>query len=647
MSRKVLFPIARRAILPFILLSAMIVPASVAYAQGGPQLDPAASGKYFMVAFPDTVHNTLDVRYPNNRVQDELTLWLYSPVATNATIINGVGTVNVVQLAANEFTAFKPSAFSPVITFNQISRNTLRVMADTSIVLYCYLASAQCLEAWTPIPVAGWGATYRVAALPGATVEDIGTAGITEVPSTPKPAPAIALVVAAHDSTHVTFHPALGVRLLGNPSLAVTLNEGDTYQVASYVDTSLQAVQDDIGGMEITADKPIGVISGNTRTQTAGDSLVGLRLKGNAYKGLQMEWLAPVEQYGRRFVHTPTWDSYRTGLGSSIERKSEFVRIYNPANVPMNGSYRMEGDAARTLFSVAPGSSSILQLSSAAFGEIVTDRPAQVMMHSISAIGPSRNGSDIPGVVDLVYEGITGYMATETPYEQWTSFAPYYAPIAPQGMQHRVNVVTDSLSAADIIREDGTPFVFSNHISGTGLVFGSMTVTPGQTHWLQGRNGARFAGTVYGVMMGTEEYRPGHVTRRKDGGEQPAGNAQVPSEYEEYSAVSYGYPLAPRRDVVAGPSSVTPGAAAAAGYLLDAVRDGENIRIRYALPDGLHGVLAVYDILGRPVAAFAAPAAGAGDHSVLWATQGMPAGAYYITLGTESGMRVVPYVIAR
>ncbi|HVZ38761.1 MAG TPA: T9SS type A sorting domain-containing protein [Candidatus Kapabacteria bacterium] len=650
MSGKVLFPGAVRAILSIVLLSILVVPASMMHAQRVPQLDPAASGTYFMVVFPDTVHNALDVRYPNNRVADQLTLWMFSPTGTRVTVITGSGGVTVVQLAGGAFTEFKTSAFSPVTAFNQISRNSLRVIADTPIVLYCYLANAQSLETWTPISVTSWGAAYRVAALPGATVDDIGTAGITDVPGTPKPAPGIALVVAAHDSTQVTFHPAPGVRLLGNPSLTVTLNEGEAYQVASYVDTSLHAAQDDIGGMEITADKPVGVISGNTRTQTAGDSVIGQVLKGNAYKGLQMEWLAPIEQYGRRFVHTPTWDAYRSGLGSRVERKSEFVRIYNPANVQMNGSYRMEGDAASTAFTVAPGSSSVVRLASTAFGEITTDRPAQVMMHSTSAVSSQENGSDIPGVEDILYEGITGYMTTETPYEQWVSFAPYYAPNSVPGMLHYINVVTDSVSAANIVQEDGTPFVFSNNISGTGLVFGTMAVTPGRTHWLEGRNGARFAGTVYGVMKGREEYRPGHVTRKKDGGSQVAGaaaNTPVPGEYEEYSALSYGYPLAPRRNAVSGPSSVTPIAPASGDYLLAAVRDGENVRIRYAFPEGLHGTLAVYDILGRPVAEFASSTAGAGDHSLVWNTRGVPAGTYYIALGTESGVRTSPIVVTR
>jgi hypothetical protein len=54
-----------------------------------------------------------------------------------------------------------------------------------------------------------------------------------------------------------------------------------------------------------------------------------------------------------------------------------------------------------------------------------------------------------------------------------------------------------------------------------------MEVTPGRGHFLEGRNGARFSGHLYGLARGREEYRVGMDT----------------AEYEEYLAVAYGYPL--------------------------------------------------------------------------------------------------------
>ncbi|HVZ38760.1 MAG TPA: choice-of-anchor D domain-containing protein, partial [Candidatus Kapabacteria bacterium] len=146
-------------------------------------------------------------------------------------------------------------------------------------------------------------------------------------------------------------------------------------------------------------------------------------------------------------------------------------------------------------------------------------------------------------------------MVEMTPREQWTSFAPYYAPTNPGNMQHYIDVVTDTVSAKNIVRENGTAFPLTRKIPGTDLIWGSMAVSPGETHWLQGRNGARFAGTVYGMMQGAEAYRPG-VIRKKDGGTEIAGGGRRvpgelhPAEYEEYGAVAYGYPLAPRRNVM-------------------------------------------------------------------------------------------------
>ncbi|HVZ39690.1 MAG TPA: choice-of-anchor D domain-containing protein, partial [Candidatus Kapabacteria bacterium] len=144
-------------------------------------------------------------------------------------------------------------------------------------------------------------------------------------------------------------------------------------------------------------------------------------------------------------------------------------------------------------------------------------------------------------------------MVEMTPREQWTSFAPYYAPTNPGNMQHYIDVVTDTVSAKNIVRENGTAFPLTRKIPGTDLIWGSMAVSPGETHWLQGRNGARFAGTVYGLMQGEEAYRPSATRKKDDGSAIAGGGSHAPgaqaAEYEEYNAVSYGYPLAPRRNL--------------------------------------------------------------------------------------------------
>ncbi|MDB5036340.1 MAG: Por secretion system C-terminal sorting protein, partial [Chlorobi bacterium] len=107
----------------------------------------------------------------------------------------------------------------------------------------------------------------------------------------------------------------------------------------------------------------------------------------------------------------------------------------------------------------------------------------------------------------------------------------------------------------NIYTEQGTPFLFTRKIPGTSLIWGSQGVAQGQDHYLQGKNGARFAGFVYGTYTGGEEYRPGRTKKKGEdgsilGGGNDSADALHPCEYEEYSALSYGYPLAPGRSVI-------------------------------------------------------------------------------------------------
>ncbi|MBS1913212.1 MAG: choice-of-anchor D domain-containing protein [Bacteroidetes bacterium] len=521
-----------------------------------PVMDPSASGMLYYVAFPATVSNTLDSRYPNIRVRPETALFMFSAVKTRVRI-TGPSYSNVVSLNPGTLTSFDLPANISITTINKASPSVFKVQADDPIVLYCYIADIQSTEAWAPAPVASWGTSYCSASIPGAVVQDIGIAGETEIPTTPKAAPAEIVVLAAYDSTVVTVEPPTGISLVGNPPMTFVLNAGEAFQVQSRVTaTQHDTVQDDIAGTRISASHPVGVLSGNTRTQAGPDSAIGgPGLKGNVYRGCLFEWLASVDEYGKHFAYLPTWDNHRAGINSSAERTLEHVRIYNAGKALLTGRYLAANGSGPVPFSVATDSSLLLDVRDDAALQFVTDAPAQLMMHSSAIIKFEGSSPCFRGIPCTDWSGWTPYMVEMTPREQWTTFAPYYAPTNPGNMQHYIGAVTDTVSAKNIVRENGAAFPFTRKIPGTDLIWGSMSVSPGETHWLQGKNGARFAGTVYGFMQGAEAYRPG-VIRKKDGGSAIAGGGTRvpgelhPAEYEEYNAVAYGYPLAPCRYVI-------------------------------------------------------------------------------------------------
>ncbi|MEP7220516.1 MAG: hypothetical protein ABI876_16440, partial [Bacteroidota bacterium] len=356
-----------------------------------PMLDDNASGTTYILAFPDTTANRLDSRFPNNKFVDGFSILLYSAVGPNKVrIITGGGTLNVVTLSAGKFLSYAVK-YNPIITVsNTVQYSAIHLEAEKPIVVYCFFATKQSCEAWTPIPVEMWGLEYNVAATPGSFVNDIGLAGETAVPLYPKPAPAEFMIIAAYDNTTVDIED-FGRTLVGRDGhplpgtqRRITLGENQCYQFQSYIDSSKTAdstgsrwPSSDIAGIRIKGDKPIGVISGNTRTaRAASESPLG----NNVYKNMLMEWLPPSEQLGTEFVYLPTWDSHRPEIGAPAEREGEYVRLYSGDASPLKGYYRQQG-FGHVIFISAVTKMNMAELRDVLYDE-VRKRHAKIYKHT-------------------------------------------------------------------------------------------------------------------------------------------------------------------------------------------------------------------------------------------------------------------------
>jgi hypothetical protein len=544
----------------FSLLCALLCTPEAAHAQL-PVLDDYGSGTKFVIAFPDTTSNRLDSRYPNNRFKDSWNLFIYSAVNNNRVKITANGSpIGNLTLQANKFQIQEVKA-NPVVTrINSIESNTIMVESDFPVVIYCYAAARQGMEAWTPIPVDMWGTEYNAVAIPGQVVGQIGIADETAIPFDRSPGPAEILVMAAYDNTKVTIRPAPWQTLLDSRMpVEVTLMAGQCYQVQSVVDTNVDfdGEQVDLAGVSVRADKPVGVVSGNTRQFVRQDQQ-GLIM--NAYKNMLIEWLAPTEQHGTEFVFLPSWDSHRPGINAPAERVSEYVRIYGTSvKKPAKETpyYMLQPGGTKKLdYKVPQDSMNQFEYADATAAYFKSADPAQAMMHSSSILQLVAKTPCFRGIPCQTFDAWAPFMVEMTPREQWPSFAPYYAPLAPAPMQHYINVVTDTNSIKDIVDESGRTFPFTRKIPGTDLIWGSQTVAAGVDHYLMAKNGKKFSGHVYGLYAGGEQYRPGRTKKKGDevtiagGDDSEIENPLHPCEYEEYNALSYGYPLAPLRKVL-------------------------------------------------------------------------------------------------
>ena len=533
-------------------------------------LDPLTSGSTYVIAFPDTTRNTFDSRFPN-RQSDTFALYIYSAVDNVVHITSPDGYDNTVYPKGGKFETVylnargKRAKTLVADSIGVTGWSTFRVEAERPIIVYCYLTTKFGTEGFTPLPVESWGREYFAAAHPGEVAEDVTPGGETTYRTKNIMAPAELLITAAYDNTFIEIQPSARTVLRDNPRLMVTLRANQCYLVETFVDTisaNQGGTQPDLAGTRIISNKPISVISGNTRAQLNPSEQSGLAR--NSFKSLCIEALTPVEQHGREFVYLPTWDSRRiTGQpGEKIEdkRAAEFVRLYGTMLGTTDGTTNDSGRI--TNFSVDNQKVWQDRIGSPRPRVYRTDSTSQAFQSCMATVIYLGTIPGSPGFVGSSYEAYAPYMVELVAREEWSSFAPYFAPTYPPQMEHFVNIVADTISARNIFDELGVPVAF-NHgaIMGTDLVWGSMAVSPGVDHYVVGRNGARFFAFAYGFGKGYELWRPGRAGKRDDnshlaGGGDDGNHLLHPAEYEESTAQAYGYPLAPRRVVLSGGDSL-------------------------------------------------------------------------------------------
>ncbi len=534
-------------------------------------LTEVSGGNLYYIAFPDTVTNAYDTRFPPRLLNSSsFTLLIYSPVDQKARVGRMNGVKEEISLSAGEILEFNTEMIGvPIITVvNTPQTNVIKVESEHPIIIYAYMGTAFGTAAFTPIPVEGWGQEYYAATWPGEVVRDVSPETESYYTTVSKEAPSEILIIAAYNNTQVSIKPTAALRNCRGCQ-SVKLDAGEAYLVQSIVDTSADAeFQDDLGGTQIDANKPIGVISGNTRVMH--NSGVRPALAGNSFKDLVAEWLAPLQQHGTEFVYTPTWDDrrQRAELDLSEARDAELVRVYGTTQGTTSVQYRDE--LGRNI----PASKS--QLLNREFTEEIigvpearhyhTTKPAYAVMspHSVFRFNGSTN------FVDASYSAWSTYMVELVPPERWTSFAPFRAPSwPPAGMKHYLNVVADTndLPNVYLMQEGGgrTLFQFNRgYVPGSRFAWGTMEIDAGVSYFLEGENGAHFTGHVYGMREGNEQFQP--QGRAKDGDGKGAsinGSGQASdrniqplaelAEYEENVALSYGYPLPAGRCVTRSP----------------------------------------------------------------------------------------------
>lgn len=481
-------------------------------------------GTRFLIALPDTVTN----RNAGTRITlvPQVDLFLFSFSTANVTVAGPAGSRSVTVTPGASATVSLYDLFPPGVTpFVDVPgvpvRKSVSVVSDRPIFLYCRFVTPFGSELFTPLPVDRWGTAYRLASLRNDFPFNVGITPGNEEGLDVGHAPPQALVIAAENDTRVTV--TTGTGLNGPGDFALQAGEALLVEAERPLNNQDTAARDLTGSL-ISADKPVAVLSGNTRT-AGGRGAYGITAPTtyNSVRNTLLEWLHPVDRPGTTFIYAP--------MMTEFPETEEIVRVV--ATEP--GVTTLTTSLGGPAIAIAEGEFADLRTSVLRLNDVPTpfvlrtDKPAQAF-----AVSGSR-GELIVDPAGVDYGGMSAWgpsMTLLTPVDEWITAGRFRFFAAPAGVSQHLVVVAEKDATVtldgEVLELEGVP--------NEAYRWGRFKVeTPGD-HLLFSTGGYA-SGIVYGINRGYEAYRPLRAEKEDD---------PVPlhiAEYEEILSVSWSTPL--------------------------------------------------------------------------------------------------------
>ncbi len=536
----------------FLLLTALLASlgASGVAAQS---VAPPIQGRRFIIALPDTTATYAPTAMRGSFPDDDAFLIFFASETTDVTVRSvadgATATVRVLpsSSAVLSIRDIVKGGIPLLDEVDRVSRKTFEIIADDPVVTYVYFFTASGSEAYTPLPVEGWGKEYLAATFSQTFVWDVDIFQAHEEGGVrPVTAPASVVVIAAEDRTEVRIAPNSAT---GELERILFLDAGEAYQIQTkQVSTSPGYPQPNLGGARITANRPIGVMSGNTRTPVEGSGIFKTPNAPwmNTLENVTAEWLWPTLQQGRTFALSRV-------ARFPADLSDEIVRVYG-----LSEGYTHVTASTGESVDIRQGEFTDFHSAEATRNDyrppeyrspmvLTADKPVQAVLLT----GPY---SESKSTTSAYQERVTFSSATSTavPHEFWHDFVRFHSPTRPSFLRHWVSVVADS---GALLRLDGGPVTLKPFPSGP-YAHALVEVDPGD-HALESEGGL-FTAIVYGNAAGTYAYRPLRTRKQEehtklgDGREGP--QLLHPSQYYEIPGITYAYTAAA---VVRSPLTVT------------------------------------------------------------------------------------------
>ena len=367
---------------------------------------------------------------------------------------------------------------------------------------------------------------YRVASLRNdPLLKHVGINSAGEEGSTQDDAPGQLFVIASEDDTRVSISSQTN---LSTPANAV-LNKGEVFLVQTEAPLSnLDIRPRNLAGALVSADKPIAVVSGNSRTAGRIPEATAYRVDApttNSARNSLAEWLLPIDRLGKTFVYTP--------MLTEFPESDELIRIVavEPGNTQINTSFGgpsiniSQGEFFDMPSPVwRPGALPVPFV-------IYADQPVLVYVVSGTWAEPLLDSAGAG------YGGITAWgaaMSLLPPVTDWLTISRFRGFSIPASVDQYVIVAAEENATVLL---DGVMLDLEK-IGSSGFAWGKFNVGAGD-HTLRSIGGT-FGGIFYGIRSGYELYRVPGI----DAKDQHDRVVQHIAIYEEDLSVAWATPIA-------------------------------------------------------------------------------------------------------
>ena len=359
----------------------------------------------------------------------------------------------------------------------EVLKQSIEITSDVPVSVCAFSSQAYTSDGYSAIPVSHWGTEYVCMSYYNDQYQTSANMDPIDSISNAHPRQSEFMVIAAYDSTEITFQPKV-VTEKGKQyfrTYTITLNKGDCYLVKSIISPKGTA---DLSGTIVNSTKPVGFLSGHVRTAVP----YSLSYYWDSKNHL-VEMLMPTSAWGKRFITVPL------GLGP----QGDLIRL---TNIKPNTKVTMmtnSGDAKYYDLTLPGSVEEYIFLNEPAVW--VADQPIQICQYVAHAGTPDD---------DQFYDPA---MVTVPPVEQYVSRILFQVPgdlvnalVPPQFTSHHCMMIIDTM-ALPSFRIDSVLVSLSynmrpNKITGTPFVYGYFNLKPGK-HEFSCDQGS-FDGIMYG-----------------------------------------------------------------------------------------------------------------------------------------------------